>query len=195
MLGRLLLFGFPWLLLSVCLLLALFESPRWWIPAIGLGLQRALAGRVAWHCHHRSWWKIHDGALNAYSGAVAHKSAEAEQEGHIFDANRVDDINDAIALMIKQIKPHWDHRRIGDFVLQQFLERRPNVEPVANLVLAARPKASESDKQELRRLVEEGFEEPSASLKVRMAIAGVIEDELGAEERADYLYQTFLGNV
>jgi ABC-type glutathione transport system ATPase component len=49
--------------------------------------------------------------------------------------------------------------------------------------------------REMARTVQNAFEQPSASLQVRMTIAGIIEERLGPDQRADYLYQAFLGNA
>jgi hypothetical protein len=174
-----------WLFLFAFLLLAVFKSPWWWIPTFALGLQRALI----WRRHHKPLWKIHDHALNIYTRAAAYEKVAAERERRAFE------IHDAIALMVKQLHADWNQRQIADFVLHQLAGmHHENVEGVIKCFLARRPAAKETEKAEIRRIAEEAFKEPSPSLRVRIAIAGIVEENVGPDQRAEYLYQVVLGN-
>lgn len=175
-----------WLLLVVFLILALVWSPWWWIPTAPLALQRALV----WYRHRKPWWGIQEHALNVYTQTAACEHVTSTQEGRDFE------VNNALALMIRQIHPDWGPDKAGAFTLQQLTDsRRKNIEDVVKHFLNRRPKADESEKQKIRSIVEKAFEEPIASLRVRIAIAGIIEEQLGPDQKAEYLYQAVLGNV
>lgn len=176
----------PWLILLVFFLLAVFKSSWWWIPTAGLGVQRAFV----WYRHQKPWWRIHDHALNVYTQAVAYEQVAADRE------RRALEINHAIALMVKKFHPDWGDKQASDFVLQRSLDlRREYLEGVIGCFLDRRPTANEAEKGAIRRVVEEAFKEPNASLRVRIAIAGIIEEQLGSDQRTQYLYQCVLGNV
>lgn len=175
-----------WLILLVFLTLAILKSPWWWIPTVGLGVQRALV----WRRHHKPWWPIHDHALNLYVRAVAYEEVSAKNEGRVFE------VKNAIAIMIKQVHPDWKDPHVYSFIFEHLAVRQEtNRQSVVNHLLTRRRHVSDEERQEVCLLVDRAFEQPSASLCVRMAIAGVIEEQLGPEAAADYMYQAFLGNA
>lgn len=177
---------FIWILFVISFCLALFHSGWWWIPTVLLGLQRALVFRR----RRKPWWHIQDQALNVYAGTAAMEKVAAERENRDFEARN------AIALMLAQLRSNWDTSQIDDFIFRQMDSRRlSDIDAVMKCLLARRPKATESEKEELLQMVKESFAHPSASLQVRIIIAGLIEEQLGALHRGDYLYQAVLGNV
>jgi hypothetical protein len=177
---------FIWILFLIFFFLALLHSAWWWIPTVLLGLQRVLVIRR----HRKPWWSIQDQALNVYARAAAEEKVAAERENRDFEAQK------AIALMLAQLRSNWDTSQIDDFIFQQMDSRRlSNIEAVMKCLLARRPKATESEKEELLQMVKESFTHPSASLQVRIIIAGLIEEQLGLLHQGDYLYQAVLGNV
>lgn len=178
--------AFPWLLLLAFLLLAIFHSPWWWIAVGVLSFQRAL---VLFH-HRKPWWRIQDLALTVYARTSAFEHVMAEKEGR-----EVENLN-AVYHMVREFHPDWPHRQALDFVFEQVTVNCPaNARAVIHRLLSDTPNASESEAQELGRAVKGAFEKPTPGLMVRMAVAGLVEEQLGTDQRVDYLCQAFLGNV
>ena len=177
---------FIWIIFFSILLLSIFHSPWWWIPTVLLGLQRVL---VLWH-RRKPWWHIQDEALSVYARTAAVEKVASEHEKRDFEARN------AVALMLAQLRSNWDTSQIDDFIFRQMDSRRlSDIDAVMKCLLARRPKATESEKKELLQMVEQSFANPSASLQVRIVIAGLIEEQLGVTHRVDYLYWAVLGNV
>jgi hypothetical protein len=145
---------------------------------------------LIWRRHNKPWWKVHDHAWNVFVRTVANEKAAAERERRDFE------INDSLALMVKQLHTDWDEIQIVDFVIQQVAGKsHENAEAVIKCFLAERPSATEDEKSEIRRIVEDAFHKPSVALRVRIVIAGLIEENLGPNWRAEYLYQAVQGRI
>lgn len=175
-----------WLLFLIFLSLAIFHSSWWWIPTAIVGLQRLLV----WRRHSKPWWKIQDQALNVYARTAAMEKVASAHENRDFEPRN------AISLMLAQLRSNWDSSKIDAFIIQQMESRRlSDIEAVMKCLMARRPKATQSEKEELQQMVRDSFTHPSASLQVRIVIGGLIEEQLGALHRGDYLYHAVLGNV
>ena len=133
---------------------------------------------------------MHRHALKVFARTVAQERAAAQKERRDFE------INDSLAIMVKNLHADWDDVQVVNFVVQQVVGmRQENIEAVIKCFLGKRPSAKEPEMSEIRRDVKDAFQKPSVSLRVRIVIAGLIENELGPHWRAEYLYQAVRGKI
>jgi hypothetical protein len=174
-----------WLLLLAFFLLAVLKSSWWWLAA---GCAALACGRRLYR-HSRPWWRTHRMMLRIYIGTSAFEDVLAKREHRDFNAYN------AIHAMVGKMQPEWGDGRIEEFVRTQ-LERvkAPEyIESIINEARAVRPKSTTEELDGLRTQMARVFQNPTNTLMVRIAIAGIIEERLGPDARAVYMDQVLDG--
>lgn len=178
-----------WLLLLGAIILALQQSPLWWIAVAALGGWKALRWRFY---KSRPWRKIHYPMMRTYAVAAGHESGLAERDGRPFEVRR------ALRDMLKVSVGEWPsgkidaclnavERSIGDFGEDREL--------LAREIKSRHPKVSDEELTGVLQRAEEQWRPDNVRLWVQLTISEVIRDLYGAKHRAEYLYSLLMGEA
>lgn len=184
---------FFWPLLAVSVVLALSNS-FWWIAVGAISFCR---GYYWWRYRSRPWRRIHFPAMLAYASACGYETHNAQNEGREFETRN------AITNLIKMLKPDWEHDESLMFMEREFMRAREFLgDPLARESLLKREVKdvfhSELGEIELKAMlhatrdvvkINENF------VFVRMAIAGLIEEQFSKKDRDEYLEAIISGHA
>ncbi|MBC7341792.1 MAG: hypothetical protein H5U02_05000 [Clostridia bacterium] len=177
-----------WMALVVFILLAVYNSPWWWM---------AVAPAVLWKAHlwyfykGRPWRRVHYPAMRAYARACGAETFRAEREGRDFD------VRSALVELLRLVRPAWDPGSIDLFIEREF-DRCANFTDRGLIEEYIRKRARRVDQGELdaiMRKIASVFDSRKSWLMVRMVVAGLVEEQYGEAHRAEYLVEVLTGNA
>jgi hypothetical protein len=176
-----------WVLLIASIVLGLWHSPWWWIPAGLLAIWQA----HGWYFHNgRPWRKVHYPLMRTYAAACGQEQALANQEGRSFEVLK------AVDTLLQDLKPEWDSDQRRQFVDEQ-LHRCESFSDERLVIQEFRRRNRElgdSDEKRVRELCLKILSPPLENITIAQFIAAaLIEERYGIQDRGEYLFEVFSG--
>ncbi|MBZ5638817.1 MAG: hypothetical protein LAO51_08685 [Acidobacteriia bacterium] len=172
-----------WVLLIVvfCTALALSSAYSWCWIAVAILVFHTSARLLA--RYSRSWRRLHFPAMRIYAGAAGWESGRSQVEGREFDLQR------AIGVALAALRPHWKENRIRDFINREVDRRKDFADkPLIGEALRRRyPAMPEDARTRILESVRRALAENGDWVLLRLIVAGLLENDLGADARGDYL--------
>ncbi len=178
-----------WLILATTAALSFVHSVLWLWVCIPVALWKAA---TLWIFYGRPWSRIHYPAMRMYSRVSLIEFATSQSRGEEFDVTR------AVSSLVQMIHPEWSEGQVATFVDRE-LERyrtKADREPVElRLRQRSNRRPPEEIASDLDTLLPILYEKDRNTMIVRLAIAGLVEQEYGVDQRAEYVDAVFAGRA
>jgi hypothetical protein len=121
----------------------------------------------------------------AFASAIGRENARAAME------NREYIVENALSDLIKSVYPQWTFPEIEGFIIDEFTkhENFTDADLIRQYILLKNPKVSQESIEKFIGLVRQHYSNFDNALKVKMIIAGVIEDRYGPDQRGEYMFE------
>jgi hypothetical protein len=176
-----------WLLLVASLLMSYFS--RWWLL---VAVAAALPKIHRWILYSGApWRRMHYTLMHTFAGTAGLESGRAEREGRDYD------INLALAELVRRAHPDWTPSDVFNF-LNRETQRRASFADRPLMEAEFRRRNRQLDEDALKELLDgagESMRNPDNATMRTMAIAGLIEQTHGEQERAVYLVEVLSGHA
>jgi len=173
-----------WYLIIAAILLALsFSFSYWWlIGAIPLGIQ----GAISWRFYYGTPWKrLYFPLKRCLYFELGMEKGLADKQGRSLDSKT------PVLRMVSRYRPHWTEDKIQEFAIEQENRYRAFVdeEPLMAEVKRQAPNLSPQKIKEGIEQLRENFSNYDPSEFHVVIMAGIIETELGPQQRAAFLLE------
>lgn len=177
-----------WLLLIASAVLVVVHTPWWCLALVPLILWKAWR----WTMYKsRPWRRVHFHVMRLYARAAGIERRRSETEGEEFDTER------ALTTLLATVRPDWNASKIRDFLARElsrcssFADRsliRRHIKRVNQV-------ADDAQVDELLDKCAAVFHIGNRGIVVRLAIAGLVEEEYGEGARGEYLFEVLSGKA
>ncbi len=179
---------FGWMTLAATAVLSFVHSVLWLWVCIPVALGKAAS---LWIFYGRPWSRIHYPAMRMYSRAGFMEWGMSQARGEEFEASR------AATTLVRMIHPEWSEPQVATLVARELdryrtLADRELIEPLLQQRFGrSKPKELAAFLDILPKL----YEQDRNMMIVKLVIAGLIEQEYGVDQRAEYLVAVVSGRA
>jgi hypothetical protein len=176
---------FSWLLFLGFTLVAVFVN-AWW--AIGSFILIVWKAHCWFRYNSRPWRRIHFPMMMLFASAIGRENARAAME------NREYLVENALSDLIKSVYPQWTLPQIEGFIIAEFTkhENFTDADLIRQYILLKNPKVTQEGIEKVIDFMRQHYNNFDNALKVRMIIAGVIEDKYGPDQRGEYMFEIIM---
>lgn len=178
---------FGWLLLIILIIFAIYY-PWFWIA---VSIAAIWKGFQVYFYKGRPWRRIHFPVMRAYASAAGMEMGIAANESREFN------ILFAFQHLLRLVKPDWSETESDEFIKNELerLDKFADRDLIQSHIQNKRKNITDEALNEIMEIVSQTFSVAENELKVRMIIAGFVEEQYGTENRAEYLYEAMIGRA
>lgn len=177
-----------WILLICFTLLALLNNAWWSIGSLLIAFWKT----YLWYLYRSKPWRIaHFSIMRLHAGVAGYEGGLAEKE------NREPNFNNIAFNLVKAIYPEWNETQIKEFIETQFSKCSNFADEglIKKRLLQTHANIAEDKINNYLDKIRGAFTQADSGMKLKMIIAGVIEEKFGSAERDAYLDNLLKGKA